>query len=116
MRLYVRENRFAQATYRSFAAALSEAFGRDVTDALIHHLYSIDEYAQESLLTRRRGLRTLRRKYFAASARFDRRQTRLLPYAQTFRSRLVNRISPALPQKDMRPKGATAGIKTRSGR
>ena len=113
MRLYVRENRFVQATYRSFAAALSEAFGRDVTDAFIHHLYSIDEYAQESLLTRRRGLRTLRRKYFA---RFDRRQTRLLPYAQTFRSRLVNRISPALPEKDMRPKGATAGIKTRSGR
>ena len=61
MRLYARENRFAQATYRSFAAALSEAFGRDVTDALIHHLY----YTQESLLTRRRGLRTLRRKYFA---------------------------------------------------
>ena len=60
MRLYARENRFAQATYRSFAAALSEAFGRDVTDALIHHLY----YTQESLLTRRRGLRTLRRKYF----------------------------------------------------
>ena len=112
MRLYARENRFAQATYRSFAAALSEAFGRDVTDALIHHLY----YTQESLPTRRRGLRTLRRKYFAASARFDRRQTRLLPYAQTFRSRLVNRISPALPEKDMRPKGATAGIKTRSGR
>ena len=109
MRLYARENRFVQATYRSFAAALSEAFGRDVTDALIHHLY----YTQESLLTRRRGLRTLRRKYFA---RFDRRQTRLLPYAQTFRSRLVNRISPALPEKDMRPKGATAGIKTRSGR
>ena len=49
MRLYARENRFAQATYRSFAAALSEAFSRDVTDALIHHLYSIDEYAQESL-------------------------------------------------------------------
>ena len=69
MRLYVRENRFAQATYRSFAAALSEAFGRDVTDALIHHLYSIDEYAQESLLTRRRGLRTLRRKYFARDPR-----------------------------------------------
>ena len=61
MRLYARENRFVQATYRSFAAALSEAFGRDVTDALIHHLY----YTQESLLTRRRGLRTLRRKYFA---------------------------------------------------
>ena len=60
MRLYARENRFAQATYRSFAAALSEAFGRDVTDALIHHLY----YTQESLLTRSRGLRTLRRKYF----------------------------------------------------
>ena len=49
MRLYARENRFVQATYRSFAAALPEAFGRDVTDALIHHLYSIDEYAQESL-------------------------------------------------------------------
>ena len=65
MRLYARENRFAQATYRSFAAALSEAFGRDVTDALIHHLY----YAQESLLTRRRGLRTLRRKYFARHPR-----------------------------------------------
>jgi len=65
MRLYVRENRFAQATYRSFAAALSEAFGRDVTDALIHHLY----YTQESLLTRRRGLRTLRRKYFARHPR-----------------------------------------------
>ena len=61
MRLYARENRFVQATYRSFAAALSEAFGRDITDALIHHLY----YTQESLLTRRRGLRTLRRKYFA---------------------------------------------------
>ena len=60
MRLYARENRFAQATYRSFAAALSEAFGCDITDALIHHLY----YTQESLLTRRRGLRTLRRKYF----------------------------------------------------
>ena len=65
MRLYVRENRFAQATYRSFAAALSEAIGRDVTDALIHHLY----YTQESLLTRRRGLRTLRRKYFARHPR-----------------------------------------------
>ncbi len=65
MRLYARENRFAQATYRSFAAALSEAFGRDVTDALIHHLY----YTQESLLTRRRGLRTLRRKYFARHPR-----------------------------------------------
>ena len=65
MRLYVRENRFVQATYRSFAAALSEAFGRDVTDALIHHLY----YTQESLLTRRRGLRTLRRKYFARHPR-----------------------------------------------
>ena len=65
MRLYVRENRFAQATYRSFAAALSEAFGRDVTDTLIHHLY----YTQESLLTRRRGLRTLRRKYFARHPR-----------------------------------------------
>ena len=65
MRLYVRENRFAQATYRSFAAAPSEAFGRDVTDALIHHLY----YTQESLLTRRRGLRTLRRKYFARHPR-----------------------------------------------
>ena len=65
MRLYVRENRFAQAPYRSFAAALSEAFGRDVTDALIHHLY----YTQESLLTRRRGLRTLRRKYFARHPR-----------------------------------------------
>ncbi|MDO4829801.1 MAG: hypothetical protein Q4B19_10510, partial [Clostridia bacterium] len=60
-----RENRFAQATYRSFAAALPEAFGRDVTDALIHHLY----YTQESLLTRRRGLRTLRRKYFARHPR-----------------------------------------------
>ena len=65
MRLYARENRFAQATYRSFAAALSEAFGRDVTDALIHHLY----YTQESLLTRRRGLRMLRRKYFARHPR-----------------------------------------------
>ena len=65
MSLYARENRFAQATYRSFAAALSEAFGRDVTDALIHHLY----YTQESLLTRRRGLRTLRRKYFARHPR-----------------------------------------------
>ena len=65
MRLYARENRFVQATYRSFAAALSEAFGRDVTDALIHHLY----YTQESLLTRRRGLRTLRRKYFARHPR-----------------------------------------------
>ena len=65
MRLFVRENRFAQATYRSFAAALPEAFGRDVTDALIHHLY----YTQESLLTRRRGLRTLRRKYFARHPR-----------------------------------------------
>ena len=65
MHLYARENRFAQATYRSFAAALSEAFGRDVTDALIHHLY----YTQESLLTRRRGLRTLRRKYFARHPR-----------------------------------------------
>ena len=65
MRLYVRENRFAQATYRSFAAALPEAFSRDVTDALIHHLY----YTQESLLTRRRGLRTLRRKYFARHPR-----------------------------------------------
>ena len=65
MRLYARENRFAQATYRSFAAALSEAFGRDITDALIHHLY----YTQESLLTRRRGLRTLRRKYFARHPR-----------------------------------------------
>ena len=65
MRLYARENRFAQATYRSFAAALSEAFGRDVTDALIHHLY----YTQESLPTRRRGLRTLRRKYFARHPR-----------------------------------------------
>ena len=65
MRLYARENRFAQATYRSFAVALSEAFGRDVTDALIHHLY----YTQESLLTRRRGLRTLRRKYFARHPR-----------------------------------------------
>ena len=65
MRLYARENRFAQATCRSFAAALSEAFGRDVTDALIHHLY----YTQESLLTRRRGLRTLRRKYFARHPR-----------------------------------------------
>ena len=65
MCLYARENRFAQATYRSFAAALSEAFGRDVTDALIHHLY----YTQESLLTRRRGLRTLRRKYFARHPR-----------------------------------------------
>lgn len=47
--LYVRENRFARATYRAFASALSEAFGRDLTDALIHHLYYIDEYAQESL-------------------------------------------------------------------
>ena len=65
MRLYARENRFAQATYRSFAAALSEAFSRDVTDALIHHLY----YTQESLLTRRRRLRTLRRKYFARHPR-----------------------------------------------
>ena len=65
MRLYARENRFAQATYRSFAAALPEAFSRDVTDALIHHLY----YTQESLLTRRRGLRTLRRKYFARHPR-----------------------------------------------
>jgi len=65
MRLYARENRFAQATCRSFAAALSEAFGRDITDALIHHLY----YTQESLLTRRRGLRTLRRKYFARHPR-----------------------------------------------
>ena len=65
MCLYARENRFVQATYRSFAAALSEAFGRDVTDALIHHLY----YTQESLLTRRRGLRTLRRKYFARHPR-----------------------------------------------
>ena len=65
MRLYARENRFVQATYRSFTTALSEAFGRDVTDALIHHLY----YTQESLLTRRRGLRTLRRKYFARHPR-----------------------------------------------
>lgn len=47
--LYVRENRFTRATYRSFADALSEAFGRDLTDALIHHLYYIDEYAQDSL-------------------------------------------------------------------
>ena len=65
MRLYARENRFVQATYRSFTTALSEAFGRDVTDALIHHLY----YTQESLLTRRRGLRTLRRKCFARHPR-----------------------------------------------
>ena len=33
MRLYARENRFAQATYRSFAAALSEAFGRALCEA-----------------------------------------------------------------------------------
>lgn len=49
--LYVRENRFARATYRSFVDALSEAFGRDLTDALIHHLYYIDEYTQDALET-----------------------------------------------------------------
>ena len=62
MRLYARENRFAQATYRSFAAALPEAFSRDVTDALIHHLYYrlADADFERCAGSTSRGIRALR--------------------------------------------------------